>query len=116
MRTISQTPTITGETVLKKGKFLGLKQLHLTHPNGRQSSYEVVSRHAEKVFGIVTVLPITTEGEIVMIRQYRAPINQVGIEFPSGCAETGKHSDLEQAVHDELREETGYVAESLQYL
>lgn len=56
------------------------------------------------------------ENEIIMIRQYRAPIDRVQLELPAGCAEMGKHETLEDAVHAELREETGYVSDSLQHV
>jgi ADP-ribose pyrophosphatase len=51
-----------------------------------------------------------------MIRQYRAPLDRVGLEFPAGCAEVGKHVTLEDAVHAELREETGYSAGKLTHI
>lgn len=44
-----------------------------------------------------------------MIRQYRAPLDRIQLEFPAGCAEAGRHDTLEDAVHAELREETGYI-------
>ena len=51
-----------------------------------------------------------------MIRQYRAPLDRVGIEFPAGCAEVGKHATLEEAVHAELLEETGYKSRDVTHI
>lgn len=51
-----------------------------------------------------------------MIRQYRAPLDRVQLEFPAGCAEKGKHATLEDAVHTELLEETGYASSDITYI
>ena len=45
-----KTPEITGKSSLKAGKFLSLQQLTLTHPDGKETPYEVVERNADKVF------------------------------------------------------------------
>ena len=64
----------------------------------------------------MTILPITENGDVIMIRQYRPPLDRVGLEFPAGCAEVGKHATLEDAVHAELREETGYSVGKLTHI
>lgn len=51
-----------------------------------------------------------------MIRQYRAPLDSIQLELPAGCAEKGKHATLEDAVHTELREETGYVCDNISHV
>mgnify|MGYP000459252132 FL=1 len=51
-----------------------------------------------------------------MIRQYRAPLDRVQLELPAGCAEKGKHATLEDAVHAELREETGYICNDISHI
>lgn len=86
------------------------------HPDGKITSYEVIERNQKKVFGIVSVLPITVDNEIILIRQYRAPLNRIQLELPAGCAEIGKHTTLEDAVHAELREETGYISDDLTHI
>lgn len=51
-----------------------------------------------------------------MIRQYRAPLDSIQLELPSGCAEVGKHETLEDAVYAELHEETGYTTKTLTHI
>ncbi len=109
-------PTISWESLLCSGKFLQLKQLELTHPSGQKTPYEVVTRHREDIFGIISILPITVDNEIIMIRQYRAPLDRIILELPSGCAEIWKHSTLEDTLHAELMEETWYIAWEHQYI
>lgn len=55
----------------------------------------------------VNVVPVTAEGEIVMVRQYRHGSGSVTLEIPGGIIDPGE-SPLE-AGQRELREETGYA-------
>jgi len=53
------------------------------------------------------VIPVTTTGEVVLIRQYRHGIGKVFYELPAGVHDQAGESIL-QAAKRELREETGY--------
>lgn len=63
----------------------------------------------------VTALPVTEQGEIVLVRQYRHGIQQSIIEIPGGCVDDTDAS-LEAAVRREMLEETGYSFSSCDYL
>lgn len=76
----------------------------------------MLERNTKKVYGIVSVLPMTEDGNVILIRQYRPPLDSIQLELPAGCAEVGKHPTLEDAVHAELREETGYMTPSLTHI
>ncbi|MCB1326024.1 MAG: NUDIX hydrolase [Spirochaetales bacterium] len=52
------------------------------------------------------VLPITSSGELVLVRQYRHGIGQVLLELPGGIISPDE--DALPAARRELREETGY--------
>lgn len=54
----------------------------------------------------VSVVPVTTDGCLVMVRQYRHGTGEVTLEIPGGLLDAGL-SPLEGARH-ELRQETGY--------
>jgi len=56
----------------------------------------------------VLVIPVTPEGQLVMVRQFRPARNAYTLEFPAGGVD-GSESG-EAAARRELLEETGYVA------
>jgi ADP-ribose pyrophosphatase len=55
----------------------------------------------------VTAVPVTEDGKIIMVRQYRHAIGEVCIEFPGGCVDA-TDPDFETGIKRELLEETGY--------
>ena len=63
----------------------------------------------------VTAVAITTEGKFIFERQYRHALGRTMMEIPGGCVDPEDVS-LETAIARELKEETGYVFDSYQYL
>jgi len=55
----------------------------------------------------LNVIPLTPEGQVVMIRQYRSGPRNIELEIPGGMVDPGEQPA--QAVIRELREETGYA-------
>lgn len=58
----------------------------------------------------VTVLALTREDQVVMIRQYRHGVQKVILEFPGGMIDAADENPQSAAMR-ELREETGYTSE-----
>ena len=63
----------------------------------------------------INVVPLTPEGKVVMIHQYRHGLGEIGLEIPGGIAE-GEDASLSEAARRELLEETGYDAGELIFL
>ncbi len=58
------------------------------------------------------IVPITTDKKVVMIRQYRHPIQRLDLEVPAGYQEISD-KNIEETAARELLEETGYKAEKI---
>ncbi len=60
----------------------------------------------------INVIPVTAEGKIVFIHQYRHGTEDITLEIPGGMAD-GADLTLTESARRELMEETGYVAEEI---
>jgi ADP-ribose pyrophosphatase len=90
-----------------KGRFLGMKE---------RDRWEYAYR--TNASGVVAMVPVTDAGELVLVEQYRIPVESRVLELPAGLAgDTGNHEEsLKIAAQRELIEETGYSAGSLEEL
>lgn len=70
------------------------------------SGEEIVYTYQEHA-GFVTVLPITADGQVVMIRSYRYTVDDWCWELPAGGLGDKPGASLEEVARQELREETG---------
>ena len=92
---------------LYEGKVLSLDLDEVEEPGGVTAKREVV-RHP----GSVAALPVTPEGGLILVRQYRYPVDDTVWELPAGRVDPGESP--EEAIQRELREEIGHRAERLE--
>jgi len=78
-------------------------------PGGTEIEYGVLESG-----GFAAVAPVTDEGNVVLVRQWRQPLAGFTLELPSGGVDAGE--DPGEAAARELLEETGYRAERLERL
>ncbi len=78
-------------------------------PSGTTIEYGVLESG-----GFAAVVPITEDGGVVLVRQWRQPLEAFTLELPSGGVEVGE--DPKEAAERELLEETGYRAQGLVHL
>ncbi len=88
------------------GVILHVKRDQVALPNGSPAVREVI-RH----IGAVCVIPVLDNGDVIMERQYRYPLDRVILEIPAGKLDAPDENRL-SAIQRELREETGYTADS----
>ncbi|WP_182187897.1 NUDIX domain-containing protein [Pectinatus frisingensis] len=86
------------------GNLLHVKKDVVTLPNGHTASREWI-KHP----GASAVIPYTDSGDIIMVRQYRYPVDKVTLEIPAGKLDSPQEDPFECAKR-ELSEETGYSA------
>lgn len=111
--------TINEITQLTKNRFVNLYNVKGENIKGHHSSYYVASRaktvdelkittrvnHADGV-GIFSLYG-EKKDRVVLIRQYRYPIDDYIYEFPAGLVEKGE--SFREAAIREMREETGLI-------
>ena len=79
-------------------------------PNGNVVKWDFIGHK-----GAAAVVPVTKEGRILMVRQYRNALNRYTIEIPAGGL-NGAEEPTKVAALRELEEETGYRAEEAELL
>ncbi|MFB6117171.1 NUDIX hydrolase [Halosegnis sp.] len=77
-------------------------------PDGTETEY-----HSVEEPDAVVVLPFTTDGDVVVIEEWRQAVGRVNLGIPAGSVEADD-DDLTAAAARELAEETGYEAGSLE--
>ena len=98
----------SGPRVLTEGRFLRVLS---------RSDWEWVER--TNTSAAVVIAAITAERQLVLVEQYRIPLNRRVIELPAGLVgdlAESKEEGLTEAASRELLEETGYEAQSIDYL
>jgi len=92
-----------------KGRIFDVSQDLVTLPDGGTHLYDTVVHP-----GGAAVLPVDAEGNAYLVRQYRPAAEQYVLEIPAGRMEPGE--DPRESVIRELREETGFTAETVEKL
>lgn len=104
------TETTVKETVLYRGRIVTLRCDDVTLPDGKPAKREVVEH-----IGGVGVLPLTDDGNVLLVRQFRYPYKEELLEIPAGKRDSKDEEPLETGKR-ELKEETGASADRYTYL
>lgn len=97
--------TLKRETIFQ-GRMIDVYLDEVELPNGKTSTREIVVHP-----GAVAVLAITDEEKIVLVEQFRKPLEKTLIEIPAGKLDAGEEPAV--CARRELEEETGYSCEEL---
>ncbi|OUC14506.1 MAG: NUDIX hydrolase [Alkalinema sp. CACIAM 70d] len=105
----SEPPQLLRRKLFYQGRKFAYEVNRLRLPNKVEGEFECV-RHP----GGALVIPVTPEGKLVLVRQYRFTVKSRILEFPAGTVEEGE--DPVATVEREIQEETGYKAAEIEKL
>jgi ADP-ribose pyrophosphatase len=92
-----------------RGRVFSVEAADIAFPDGRTRRVEVV-RHSPSVI----LLPILADGQVMLIRQFRAALDRSLWEIPAGRVE--EHETAEAAARRECEEEIGLVPRTVERL
>ena len=101
---------ISGETKFD-GRIFRVELDSIELPNGKPAFREVV-RHP----GACCVVPLTDDGNVICVRQFRYPFSTETLEIPAGKLDKGDAEEPSGCARRELKEETGASADELIFL
>ncbi len=105
----STPPQLLKQRLCYRGRKFDFEVSHFKLPNGVHTEGECI-RHP----GGALAVPVTSDGKLVLIKQYRFATQGWLLEFPAGTLEPEEAP--EAAVKREIQEETGYLAKTWQKL
>jgi ADP-ribose diphosphatase len=86
-----------------RNKVFALREDEVQLADGKRKSIAFLERSAE----VVVIVPITVEGEMIVIDHYRYPVDEWCLEVPAGGIDPDSKELPEEAARRELREEVG---------
>jgi ADP-ribose pyrophosphatase len=92
-----------------KGNIISMETHTVELPDGREATRDVVVHPGASV-----IIPLSKQGELYMVKQYRKPIDSITLEIPAGKLDAGE--DPRVCAERELKEETGLSADSLKHM
>lgn len=99
-----------GDRVIHRGHIITLQLSRFEAPDGTEFEREVV-RHP----GAVSVVPLHDDGTVVLVRQFRAPLQRPVLEIPAGKRDVAGEPP-EETARRELVEEIGLEPGRLELL
>jgi len=101
---------VTGSTVTHEGILTTLRVDDVRTPDGDTVQREIAQRP-----DAVAMVPLTDEGEVILVRQYRHAVGRYELEIPAGLLDVEGESERD-AAQRELAEEIGVTAGTLRRL
>ncbi|MEI7810835.1 MAG: NUDIX hydrolase [Ignavibacteria bacterium] len=92
--------------IIFRGRVFDLQVDEIEYNSGNTSIREVAVHN-----GGAVVVPVTDDGKIIMVKQFRYPLQRTLLELPAGKLEPGE--DPLVCASRELKEETGYFSNNI---
>jgi ADP-ribose pyrophosphatase len=107
---IERWKTLRSQIVFEH-KWYTLRRDHVELPNGHVMDDYFVSVRPD----VVLTFPVTTDGYVLFVRQYKHAAGDIFIELPGGVIDAHETDPLE-AARREMLEETGYTTNDMELL
>lgn len=104
-------PQILSAEVVAQSRLFKIESLDLRFSNGVERTYERMKPSGRNA---VLIVPVTEQGDLLLIREYSAGTERYELGFPKGLIDEGERSI--EAANRELKEEIGFGAHQLQPL
>lgn len=104
-------PEILKRQTVARSRLFRADELHLRFSNGVERVYEKLCSGGR---GAVLMVPITDNGNVLMVREYAGGLEDYHLSLPKGAIDEGETP--EQAANRELKEEVGFGAKKIDYL
>ncbi|MBD1894498.1 NUDIX hydrolase [Coleofasciculus sp. FACHB-712] len=104
-----EPPEVLKQRLFYQGRKFNFEVSRLRLPNQVEGDWECI-RHP----GGALAVPVTSEGKLILLRQYRFAVQGRLLEFPAGTIEPNEAP--EETIKREIEEETGYRAHKWQNL
>lgn len=104
-----EPPQLIRQRLHYQGRLFGFEVNQWRLPNQVEAELECI-RHP----GGALAVPVTNDGQLILVKQYRFAIATRTLEFPAGTVELQENPA--ETVKREIEEETGYRAHTWQYL
>ncbi|MDL2321731.1 NUDIX hydrolase [Desulfosarcina sp. OttesenSCG-928-B08] len=106
---MEEKATLHHVTLIRKGRVFDFCSENITLPNGKTMDMDLI-RHP----GAAAIVPITDDGNVLLLEQYRHAVGGFIWEIPAGTLNPGEDPDT--CADRELIEETGYAAGKIEKL
>ena len=93
-----------------QGSIISVYRDFVRVPNGNLAKWDFIGHR-----GAAAALPITAEGKILLVKQWRNSLDRFTYEIPAGGKNTFDEPMIDCAAR-ELEEETGYKSDNLKFL
>ena len=100
-----QERTLASETVFE-GRLISVRVDEVELPSGQRSKREIVEHR-----GAVAAVPLTADGEVILVRQWRHPAGEALLEIPAGTCEAGEEplETIKRELIEEICQRAGRV-------
>jgi ADP-ribose pyrophosphatase len=102
---------VVGSTHPYQSPMFKLREDRLRINDGEETTYAYMERS-----DAVIVVPITRDGKMILIHQYRYPVDDRCLEVTAGGSHDTGDASFEEIVRKEMHEEIGATCEELHYI